>query len=98
MVKITKTNAKKLAKELDIDLKVLPIKSWIYALKVELEHGTRTPKTDVTHDDLTMTAKIALAHILEFPDYYFRLKDMEDQADEYWKDKTKPEIIKTSNH
>ena len=98
MVKITKTIAKKLAKDLDVNLKVLPITTWIYALKVELEHGTRTPKTDVTHDDLTMTAKIALAHILEFPDYYFRLKEMEDKAEEYWMDKDKPEIIKTSNH
>jgi hypothetical protein len=47
---------------------------------VELEHGGRDPRTDVTHDDPVVTAKIALAHLNEFPDYYTRLDKMEEEA------------------
>jgi Protein of unknown function (DUF5661) len=44
---------------------------------VELEHGRRDPATNVTDDDPVMTAKIALAHLNELPDYYERLERME---------------------
>ena len=33
-------------------------------MDVELEHGTRDPQTNVTHDDATMTAKIAQNRVL----------------------------------
>jgi hypothetical protein len=36
-------------------------------INVELEHGTEDPATNVTDDDPTMTAKIALAHLNEIP-------------------------------
>ncbi len=39
-------------------------------INVELEHGTVNPKTNVTNDNLLVTAKIALAHLKEFPNYY----------------------------
>ncbi len=39
-------------------------------INVELEHGTVNPKTNVTNDNLLVTAKIALAHLNEFPNYY----------------------------
>ena len=50
-------------------------------LDVELEHGTRDPRTNVTDDDLITTAKIARAHLNEFPDYYTRLAKMEAEAE-----------------
>ena len=50
-------------------------------MDVELEHGTRDPATNVTDDDVIMTAKIARAHLNEFPDYYTRLAKMEAQAE-----------------
>ena len=53
-------------------------------MDVELEHGTRDLATNVTDDDLTVTAKIARAHLNEFPDYYSRLAVMETEADAYW--------------
>ena len=53
-------------------------------MDVELEHGTRTAATNVTDDDVTVTAKIARAHLNEFPDYYSRLAVMEAQARAYW--------------
>jgi hypothetical protein len=33
-----------------------------------------------------MTGRIAIAHILEIPDYYRRLKKMELEGEKYWKD------------
>ncbi len=51
---------------------------------VELEHGTHDPDTNVTDDDVTVTAKIARAHLNEFPDYYTRLAAMEAEAEAYW--------------
>ena len=36
--------------------------------------------TDVTDDDPLVTAKIAWAHLKEFPDYYDRLERMEAEA------------------
>jgi hypothetical protein len=42
-------------------------------MDVELEHGTRDPATNMTDNDVIMTAKIARAHLSEFPDYYTRL-------------------------
>ena len=56
-------------------------------MDVELEHGKIDPNTNVTNDDPLTTAKIALAHLNEFPDYYTRLEKMEIEADAYWKQK-----------
>lgn len=53
-------------------------------MNVELEHGTQDPETNVTDDDVTVTAKIARAHLNEFPDYYTRLAAMEADAEAHW--------------
>jgi hypothetical protein len=49
-------------------------------MQVELEHGRRDPRTNVTDDDPQTTAKIALAHLHELPDYYDRLAVMESES------------------
>ena len=41
--------------------------------------GARNPGSDPV-----VTAKIALAHLNEFPDYYTRLALMETEAEAYW--------------
>ena len=51
---------------------------------VELEHGLHDAHTNVTDDDPHITAKIARAHLNEFPDYYTRLQRMEREAKRYW--------------
>lgn len=43
---------------------------FLIGINIELEHGLVNPKTNVTNDDLITTAKIALAHLNEFPNYY----------------------------
>jgi|LSQX01.3.fsa_nt_gb hypothetical protein len=75
-----------IAKALGIDFDKLgfDIEQFRMGLDVELEHGRRTPRTNVTSDDPILTGKIALAHLLEFPNYYTRLKKLESDAQKYW--------------
>lgn len=74
----------KVGETLGIDWSKFDIEQFRMGLDVELEHGIRNEHTDVTHDDEIMTGKIALAHLNEFPDYYSRLKKMEDEAKEFY--------------
>jgi hypothetical protein len=53
-------------------------------VNTELEHGKISSQTNVTGDDPIITGKIALAHLNEFPDYYKRLKVLEDEAKAFW--------------
>jgi hypothetical protein len=53
-------------------------------VNTELDHGKKYNPTNVTADDPITTGKIALAHLNEFPDYYRRLKVLEDEAKAYW--------------
>ena len=46
------------------------LEEFLTGMNIELEHGTVKLKTNVTNDDLIMSAKIALAHLNEFPNYY----------------------------
>jgi len=64
----------------DWDSAPFDLEQFRMGMDVELEHGTRDPQTNVTDDDLIMTAKIARAHLNEFPDYYTRLAKMEAEA------------------
>jgi hypothetical protein len=57
------------------------VEQFTMGLNVELEHGRRDPKTDVTHDEPILTGKIAWAHLNEIPDYYTRLAVMENEAE-----------------
>ena len=42
----------------------------VRGMNVEKEHGLINVKTNVTNDDIIITAKIALAHLNEYPNYY----------------------------
>ncbi|MDP3052981.1 MAG: DUF5661 family protein [bacterium] len=77
--------AKKIGEALGIDWSEFDVEQFQMGMDVELEHGTRSPKTNVTDDEPMMTGKIALAHLNEFADYYTRLAAMEKEADGYWK-------------
>lgn len=58
------------ANELGINFDKFSIKDFLTGINIELEHGLVNPETNVTNDNLIMTAKIALAHLNEFSDYY----------------------------
>ena len=67
---ITLNDILQVAKKLNIDFTKFPLSDFITGIKIEMEHGTVNPLTNVTNDNLLMTAKIALAHLNEYPDYY----------------------------
>lgn len=95
-MKITKKQAENLAYIFKINLNIINFDEWHYGLNVELEHGSKiSALTNITHDNLSLTSKIAIAHLTEDPKYYKRLKKMEDQAEKYWKNKNKPNIFLT---
>ena len=77
-------DAKRIQTLMDIDFSMIDDEEFLMGLNVELEHGKMDPETDVTGDDEILTAKIVLAHLREFPDYYTRLEDLETKAEEYW--------------
>jgi DNA-directed RNA polymerase alpha subunit len=83
----TYDQAKKLGEELGIDWSKFDVEQFRMGLDVELEHGTVDPQTNVTNNDPSTTAKIALAHLKEFPDYYTRLEAMEVEAERYWENR-----------
>jgi hypothetical protein len=69
---------------IDWDRARFDVEQFRMGLDVELEHGRRDPRTNVSDDDELTTGKIAWAHLNEFPDYYTRLADMEAEAERYW--------------
>jgi hypothetical protein len=60
------------------------IEQFRMGMNVELEHGLHDLLTNVTDDDPYVTAKIARAHLNEFPDYYTRLELLEESAKQDW--------------
>jgi hypothetical protein len=78
----SKDEARRIGEQIGIDWAGAPfdVDQFRRGMDVELEHGAHDPATDVTGDDPIVTAKIALAHLNEFPDYYTRLERMEEEA------------------
>ncbi len=70
-------DAKKIGGQLNVDWNVVDIHEFHMGLNVELEHGSKDAKTNITNSDPILTGKIALAHLKELPDYYTRLKKIE---------------------
>jgi hypothetical protein len=72
----------RVGEELGIDwaTALFDVEQFRLGLDVELEHGRRDMRTNVTDDDAVVTGKIALAHLHEFPDYYTRLAQLEAAA------------------
>ena len=87
----TTKEASEIAKELEINFskELFDLEQFRMGLDVELEHGKRSPKTNVTNDDYILTGKIALAHLNETPDYYTRLSKLEQEAKQFWINKPK---------
>ena len=67
----TKDDALYALETLEIDSKKYDIDQLTRGMNVELEHS------DITNGDPILSAKIAIAHLKELPDYYTRLDKME---------------------
>ena len=78
----TSEEARRVGEEIGIDWEQSPfdVEQFRAGMDVELEHGLHDPATNVTDDDPHTTARIAHAHLKEFPDYYTRLERMEEEA------------------
>jgi Mn-dependent DtxR family transcriptional regulator len=78
----TADEARSLGEEIGIDWQTssFDVEQLRLGMDIELEHGLHDLLTNVSDDDPHVTAKIALAHLNEFPDYYTRLARMEEEA------------------
>jgi hypothetical protein len=78
----TTEGARRIGEEIGIEWASSPfdVEQFRMGMDVELEHGLHDLLTNVTGDEPTVTGKIALAHLKEFPDYYTRLARMEAEA------------------
>lgn len=87
----TTEEASQIARWLGIDFsrEKFNLEQFKMGLDTELEHGLISSQTNVTSNDPILTGKIALAHLREFPDYYTRLKKLEDEAKKYWTQKAR---------
>ena len=59
-----------IANKLGITFDKFSATDFLTGINIELEHGSINSLTNVTNDDLETTAKIALAHLNEYPNYY----------------------------
>ena len=79
-------DAVSIANKLGVSFDKFSAKDFLTGINIELEHGTINPLTNVTNDDLEMTAKIALAHLNEYPNYYndeYGLYNFEEKLKNY---------------
>ena len=76
---MNKGAVRRVCDSLGVNWASVPLNTLYAGMKVEAEHGKADAKTNVTDDSLVKTAKIALAHIVEAPNYYTELKKMESK-------------------
>jgi hypothetical protein len=67
----TAEKAKEIGEALGIDWTKFDVEQFRMGMDVELEHGTENSVT----------------HLNEFPDYYTRLLELEEEAEKYWETK-----------
>lgn len=77
----TAEEAEAIGKQIGVDFTKFDLEQFRMGLAVELEHGSQWgDETNVTKDDPNFTGRIVWAHLKEIPDYYSRLKKMEEEA------------------
>lgn len=81
-MELSKEKIKKIWNALNLSEEDYDYEEFSVGIKVELEHGKKAGDWNVTDDNLKDTAKITLAHLDEIPDYYTRLKKMENSVNE----------------
>lgn len=86
----TPEEAQRIGDSIGVDWTEVTLEEFCSGLNTELEHGSRYGKgTNVSDDDPIITGQIAKAHLLEFPDYYSRLEEMEREAEAYWQGRSR---------
>ena len=71
-MKFTQDDAAKALKALGIDFTAenFTLNDLVAGMNAEARHGTAAKEADVTHDDPTMTAKLAINNLRVSPSYY----------------------------
>ena len=59
-----------IAKVLNIKFDKFTPNELLTGMNIELEHGSISPETNVTNNNIVLTTKISLAHLNEYPNYY----------------------------
>lgn len=88
--------AKAIGDQIGINWDDFDLGEFAQGIKEELEHGDAMgfgDATNVTKDDLVMTARIALAHLHELPNYYTLLEDMEGRGEAFWEQHNRQDWI-----
>lgn len=82
---LTLARAKEVGDEIGVDFSEIDLGEFRQGIKEEMEHGSEYGSaTKVHEDDYVISGRIALAHLIEVPDYYQRLEDLEDKGEEVW--------------
>lgn len=82
---LTLKKTKEIGDEIGLDWSIIDLGEFRQGIKEEMEHGTEYGAASQVHDDdYVISGRIALAHIIEVPDYYQRLEDLETDAEKLW--------------
>jgi hypothetical protein len=80
---LTLAEAKKIGDEIGIDWDIVDLGEFIQGIKEEMEHGSEYGSSTQVHDDsFTTSGRIAYAHMIEIPNYYTLLEEMETKGEE----------------
>lgn len=86
---LTLQKAKQIGDEIGVDWDLVDLGEFIQGIKEEQEHsgilGGETTKV-IEKFDYKASGMIAYEHLLERPDYYTKLEEMEDEGDEVFPD------------
>ncbi len=84
---LTLAAAKKIGDDIGVDWEIVDLGEFIQGIKEEMEHGSMYgDATKVHEDDYHTSGRIAYAHLIEVPNYYTMLEELEDKGDELFPD------------
>jgi Protein of unknown function (DUF5661) len=75
--------ARRFGESLHIDWEQVDLEEFCQGLMGNHKPGAVDPETGLTYHSVLLTAKIVLAHMEEFPDYFTRLAKLKEEVDEY---------------
>jgi hypothetical protein len=79
--------AKKIGDDIGVDWDLVDLGEFLQGIKEEMEHGSEYGEaTKVHNDDFHTSARIAYAHLIEVPNYYTLLEELEDRGDKLFPD------------
>lgn len=79
--------AKKIGDDIGVDWELVDLGEFLQGIKEEMEHGSMYGGATKVHDDDYHTSgRIAYAHLIEVPNYYTMLEELEDKGDELYPD------------